>query len=82
MLTKMLVHGLVGAILIGGAAAVYAQARDNGSPSAMPAQAKSDNGYLQSPADGVRKHKDSHKHAAKAERHAEGRSHDNDRDDD
>jgi hypothetical protein len=82
MLAKMLVHGLVAAILIGGAAAVYAQARDSGQPSAAPAQATSDNGYLQSPTDGVRKHKDGRKHAAKSERHREGRSHDNDRDDD
>jgi hypothetical protein len=82
MLTKMMIHGLVAAILIGGAAAVYAQAKDSRQPSTAPVQATNDSGYLQSPADGVRKHKDGRKHAAKAERHREGHGRDNDRDDD
>ena len=67
MLGKMMIHGLVAAILIGGAAAVYAQARADG-----PA-AQSDNGYLQPGTDGARTDKDGRKHAAKSERHAEGR---------
>lgn len=58
MLGKMLVHGLAAAILIGSAAAVYAQAEDNGSlsPDApVPAvsgkaddraDARAANGYL------------------------------------
>lgn len=39
MLGKMLIHGLVAAALVGGAAAVYAQARDTGylSPGTAPA---------------------------------------------
>lgn len=45
MLGKMMIHGLVAAILIGGAAAVYAQARADG-PAAPPA-ASTGNGYLQ-----------------------------------
>jgi hypothetical protein len=90
MLAKMVIHGLVAAILIGGAAAVYAQAKDNGYLSAAPAQARtdgvtaaqSDNGYLKSPADGVRKDKEGRKHAVRSERLRDGRGHDNDRDDD
>ncbi|MBR9972814.1 hypothetical protein [Magnetospirillum sulfuroxidans] len=61
MLGKMLIHGLVAAVLVGSAAAVFAQAKDNGSVSAntaqtnvtrsapLPAEAKasqSDNGYI------------------------------------
>ena len=80
MLGRMMVHGLVVAILVGGAAAVYAQAKDNGYLSAAPAKAgtddgtaaRSDNGYL-SPTNGVRTDRDSRKHAAGTERHAEGR---------
>lgn len=39
MLGKMLIHGLVGAAVIGSAAAVFAQAKDNGylKPDALPA---------------------------------------------
>ena len=87
MLGKMMMHGLVMAILVGGAAAVYAQAKDNGYLSAAPTPAstdnatatRSDNGYLSPDRDG-------RKHAAKPERHAEGRKgqderHDHDHDD-
>lgn len=80
MLGKMMMHGLVVAILVGGAAAVYAQAKDNGYLSAAPAKtgtddgtaARSDNGYL-SPGNDVRTHRDGRKHATRTERHAEGR---------
>ena len=67
MLGKMMIHGLVAAILIGGAAAVYAQAKTDG-----PA-APAGNGYLQPGPDAARTDKDGRKHAAKPERHAEGR---------
>ncbi len=67
MLGKMMIHGLVAAILIGGAAAVYAQAKTDG-----PA-APAGNGYLQPGPDAVRTDKDGRKHAAKPERHAEDR---------
>ena len=67
MLGKMMIHGLVAAILIGGGAAVYAQAR--GDATAAPAG----NGYLQPGTDGARTDKDGRKHAAKSGRHAEGR---------
>lgn len=67
MLGKMMIHGLVAAILIGGAAAVYAQAKTDG-----PA-APAGNGYLQPGPDGARTDGDNRKHAAKPERHAEGR---------
>lgn len=81
MLGKMMMHGLVVAILIGGAAAVYAQAKDNGYLSAAPANAntdngtvaRSDNGYLSKANDNVRSDKEGRKHEAKPERHAEGR---------
>lgn len=80
MLGKMMMHGLVVAILIGGAAAVYAQAKDNGYLSAAPAKAdtdngaiaRSDNGYLPQTNNDVRSDKDGGRHAAKQERHAEG----------
>lgn len=91
MLGKMLIHGLVAAALIGSAAAVYAQAKDNGylKPDAVQAQAAADkpqlktgdkpaaaNGYLA--ADSVRGHDGKH---AKKEHHREGRHHDDDDDD-
>lgn len=66
MLGKMMIHGLVAAILIGGAAAVYAQAKADG-----PA-APAGNGYLQPGTDGARSDRDGRKHAARPERHAEG----------
>lgn len=42
MLGKMLLHGLLGAVLIGSAAAVYAQSQDNGylKPDAVAPQAR------------------------------------------
>ncbi len=43
MLKKMLLQGLAAAVMVGGAAAVYAQAQDNGYLSA-PAQAKAQDG--------------------------------------
>jgi hypothetical protein len=67
MLGKMIIRGLVAAILIGGAAAVYAQAKTDG-----PA-APAGNGYLQPGTDGARTDREGRKHAAKPERHAEGR---------
>ncbi len=92
MLAKMMIQGLVAAILIGGAAAVYAQAKEGGPSAAAPAQATSDTGYLPSPADGARRDRDGRRHAAGTERHREGHGrdvarndgghHDNDHDDD
>lgn len=81
MLGKMMMHGLVVAILVGGAAAVYAQAKDDGYLSAAPAKsdtdngtaARSDNGYLPRMNDDVRSERDGRRHAARPERHAEGR---------
>lgn len=67
MLGKMMIHGIVAAILIGGAAAVYAQAK------ADRTVAQSDNGYLQPGTDGALTDKDGRKHAAKSERHVKGR---------
>ncbi len=67
MLGKMMIHGLVAAILIGGGAAVYAQAKADGPV------APAGNGYLQPGTDGARIDRDGRKHAAKPERHAEGR---------
>lgn len=75
MLTKMMIQGLAAAILIGGSAAVYAQARDGGQASAAPPVAASDTGYLPAPADGPRKHKDGRKQGGGAERHHDGDGH-------
>ncbi len=76
MLGKMMIHGLVAAILIGGAAAVYAQARDTATP------APADNGYLQSTSDGGHRDgyrdrdghrdRDGDRHRTRSERHADG----------
>jgi len=71
MLGKMIIHGAIAAILIAGAAAVYAQAKDGEIPVTPPVQATTPapagNGYLQ-PADGWRgKHKDGRKHASRSE---------------
>jgi hypothetical protein len=57
MLGKMIIQGLVAAMLIGGAAAVYAQTKDRNEP--PPAAS----GYLPQPADGARG-----SHADRAER--------------
>lgn len=82
MLGKMMIHGLVAAILIGGAAAVYAQARDT----ATPVQA--DNGYLRPTADGGHgdgyRDRDGHRdrngdtHRIRSERRADDHDHDRD----
>ncbi|OFW97174.1 MAG: hypothetical protein A3D94_23195 [Alphaproteobacteria bacterium RIFCSPHIGHO2_12_FULL_66_14] len=72
MLGKMMIHGLVAAILIGGAAAVYAQAKDGGSLSAAPAGT----GYLQPTDRGLREHGDGRKHADRADRHRDGHDRD------
>ncbi|MDP1753063.1 MAG: hypothetical protein Q8L22_26720 [Reyranella sp.] len=77
MLGKMMIHGLVAAILIGGAAAVYAQASDNGYLSATPVQTRSDsgtvtqddNGYLRSTTRDGHRDRDGRKHANRSERH-------------
>ncbi len=92
MLGKMMIHGLVAAILIGGAAAVYAQASDNGYLSATPVQARSDsgtatqddNGYLRSTTRDGHRDRDGRKHANRSERHdgRHGSNHGNDHDND
>ena len=82
MLGKMMIQGLVAAILIGAAAAVYAQARTD-----APV-APAGNGYLQpgtdgTRADGARTDGDGRRKADRSERHAEGRGgHDKQRDHD
>ncbi|AVM72934.1 hypothetical protein [Magnetospirillum gryphiswaldense] len=38
MLGKMLIHGLVAAVIVGGTAAIYSQIPDNGTPSPQTAQ--------------------------------------------
>lgn len=81
MLGKMLVHGLAAAILIGSAAAVYAQARDNGYLSSAPAQSKVDNdaaakggdGYVRPSTGDVRKGTDGRKNVGESKRRREGR---------
>lgn len=82
MLGKMIIQGLVAATLIGGAAAVYAQAKDRNEP--PPAAT----GYLPQPADETRLHRDGRRHHdgrerdAGRERHRDGdRDRDTDSDD-
>lgn len=72
MLGKMMIHGVVAAILIAGAAAVYAQAKDGGSLSAAPAGT----GYLKPTDGGFREHRDGRKHADRADRQRDGHDRD------
>lgn len=93
MLGKTLVHGLAAAILIGSAAAVYAQAKDNGSlsPDApVPvvagkaddrAEAKVSNGYLR-PDERRRVGADDRERRGESERHHDRRDRHHDEDDD
>jgi hypothetical protein len=89
MLGKMLIHGAVAAALIGAAAAVYAQASDQGTPTASaqsaPAQGhvepgKTTDGYLH-PA-GNDGGTGGEEHANAAPRHHHGGTHDDDDHDD
>jgi hypothetical protein len=90
MLGKMFIHGLVAAILIGSAAAVYAQSKDNGylSPASAPAatSVKADprpaaTGYVR-PEGGVVRDRDG-KHERKDKRdHERGHDRHHDKDDD
>lgn len=88
MLGKMLIHGLVAAAILGSAAAVYAQAKDNGylAPAAIPEQRK---GVVATkPGDGhprptdanVRIREDERRHGIRDERHDRKRDHDDDDD--
>lgn len=88
MLGKMLVHGLAAAIVIGSAAAVYAQAKDNGYLSTPPPPASfdtvpavtSDDGDIRWSAKDVRRDKHDRKRHDKADRRRD-RDHDDDDDD-
>lgn len=87
MLGKMLVHGLAAALLIGSAAAVYAQTKDNGAlatpapTQAAPAVAQGGDGYIRPSAEA--NGKDRREHSAKSERRRhEGRERGHDDDDD
>jgi hypothetical protein len=88
MLKKMLIQGLVGAALIGGAAAGYAQVQDG----------SRDNGYLAAPARdgrvdrdrdddrkdrrvGEHRERQGERDQARLERHGHGQGRDHDRDD-
>lgn len=90
MLGRMLIHGLVAAVLVGSAAAVYAQAKDNGYPApdtiqtkgTAPAEVKPDNGYLRPAAARTRGRDDGRDHRLTSERRRDGHDHRRDRDDD
>lgn len=92
MLGKMLIHGLVAAAVIGSAAAVYAQTKDNGylSPTQPPAKVEparaapvGADGYIRPAAEQERKfHQSEVKGDAKAEHRRSGRERDHDDDDD
>jgi hypothetical protein len=89
MLRKMLVHGLAAAILIGSAAAVYAEVKGNGYLSPAMAQTKIDDkatakggdGSSRPSAENVRKGEDRNKHGGKSKRHHDGREGGHDKDD-
>lgn len=92
MLGKMLIHGLFAAAIVGSAAAVYAQAKDNGylAPAATPdlrkdAAADISNGYLRSTETNVYGRDDERRHDVRSgerhrERHDRKRDHDDDDD--
>ena len=82
MLGKMIVQGLVAAILIGAGAAAFAQAKgDNASLDA--AAAAEGNGYLTVPNQNIRKHDETDRAKREDnERHQDGRKQDHDNDDD
>ena len=80
MLWKMLIHGLIAAILIGSAAAVYAQAKDAGSLSQTAPQAATAgtaDGYVRPAVAQARKDGEGTKRSRD-----DDRDHDDDRDDD
>jgi hypothetical protein len=91
MLGKMLIHGLVAAAILGSAAAVYAQVKDNGylAPAATADQRKEEvadmvNGYLRPTDATVRGREDERRQGARSEHHRERhdrkRGHDDDDD--
>jgi hypothetical protein len=90
MLGKMLLHGLATAILIGSAAAVFAQTRDNGylpaPAAAAPAAAAQISDRGDRPADErgyIRRDRDDRgERSGKSERHHERRDRHHDKDDD
>lgn len=90
MLGKMLLHGLAAAILIASAAAVYAETKDNGTPTLAPAQPKTAGDAAASGGDGyvrpfpgdVRKGTDGRKHPGESKRRRESRERHRDRHDD
>jgi hypothetical protein len=84
MLWKMLVHGLLAAILIGSAAAVYAQAKDTGhlsqtAPQAGTGTAGTADGYVRPAAAEARKDGERNKHSR--DDRDDDRDHDDDHDD-
>ncbi len=85
MLWKMLVHGLLAAILIGSAAAVYAQAKDNGYLSPVAPQAATAGpaeGSVRPAAAEARKDRERHKHSRDDRDDDRDRDHDHDDDHD
>lgn len=89
MLGKMLVHGLAAALLIGSAAAVYAQTRDNGALAtpapaptlAAPAVTPGGDGYIRPSPESYRKDRREHDGKGERRRH-DGRERGHDHDDD
>lgn len=92
MLGKMLIHGLVGAAMIASAAAVYAQAKDNGylkpdmvqALGIQPAKPAATGEYLSQRGDGYDRGPSVHRereHGKKADHRHEGRRHHDDDDD-
>lgn len=79
MIGKMLIHGILAAILIAGAAAVYAQAVEGDHPPASPAARMADepsaaagNGYLSLPPNRAFRDKSGREQAQSPERGRDG----------
>jgi hypothetical protein len=81
MLKQMLIQGLVAAALVGGAAAVYAQAQGNGYLSApAQVQTKGAEGAMTEGDKRVREDHQGRKHGPLGESHAKGQGRDGDDD--
>lgn len=88
MLGKMFIHGLVAAAIIGSAAAVYAQVKDQAPPQDVEARvagqaaAKPDDGYIRPVWTDSRRERDRDGERFKSERHRERHDRKRDHDDD
>ncbi|SJZ68356.1 hypothetical protein SAMN02745126_01888 [Enhydrobacter aerosaccus] len=81
MLKKMLIQGVAAAVLVGAAAAVYAQVQDNGYLSTpTQTQTKASDKAMPDGGKHAGEDRDGRKHADRGEAHAKAQKHDRDDD--